>query len=283
MNIWDWFGTGFRSLWPSSFGQPSYIRIDTGCGIAPVEIQRLNPPFYAVPSRLEPAGGLGTGTAAATAGRSQDNAHATDTGRPLVGTGAADGAGATEDQRQPEGSRAAVPGRGADNEERGASSRNPSSGTPLSEEQQQRVTALKQRDQEVRAHEAAHLAAAGGYAAGGAKFSYSRGPDGRLYATGGEVPIDISAVPGDPQATLIKAQTVQRAALAPAEPSGQDRQVAAQAAAMAADARRQLAKQGLGESGSAANEGTHSLRSRLEGSGALDRSGPERSRMHLVA
>ena len=39
--------------------------------------------------------------------------------------------------------------------------------------------------------------------------------------------MDTSPVPGDPQATIRKAQTVRQAALAPAEPSGQDQRAAA--------------------------------------------------------
>ena len=76
------------------------------------------------------------------------------------------------------------------------------------------IRKLAARDREVRAHEQAHLAAAGRYAAGGASYQFTTGPDGRPYATGGEVPIDVSKVPGDPDATLVKAQAVRRAALA---------------------------------------------------------------------
>lgn len=99
---------------------------------------------------------------------------------------------------------------------------------------------LKARDQQVRAHEAAHLAAAGGLARGGASYTYQRGPDGGVYAVGGEVSIDTSPVPGNPAATLAKAQQIQAAAMAPADPSSQDRSVAAAASAMAARAQRDL-------------------------------------------
>lgn len=100
---------------------------------------------------------------------------------------------------------------------------------------------LKTRDREVRAHEMAHLAAAGPYARGGPSFDYERGADGRRYATGGHVNIDTSPVPGNPEATLRKAEAVRRAALAPAEPSPQDRRVAADAAAMVTEARMAVA------------------------------------------
>jgi len=103
-----------------------------------------------------------------------------------------------------------------------------------------KVRELKARDLEVRTHEQAHLSAAGRYANGGASFTYQRGPNGVSYATGGEVSIDTSPVSGDPKATLEKAQVIQRAALAPAQPSSQDRAVAAAAAQMAAQARAEL-------------------------------------------
>lgn len=110
----------------------------------------------------------------------------------------------------------------------------------LSESDLAIVGKLKQRDTEVRAHEAAHLAAAGGIAKGGAGFEYQQGPDGIQYAIGGEVSIDTSAIPGDPAATLRKADTIRRAALAPAQPSGPDMQAAASASAMAAQAQADL-------------------------------------------
>ena len=112
----------------------------------------------------------------------------------------------------------------------------------LSPEAQQELVKLRARDQEVRAHEQAHLSAAGGLAKGGANYSYQRGPDGQRYAVGGEVDIDTSPVLGNPAATLAKARQIQAAANAPAQPSPQDQAVAAQAAAMAAQAQVELAK-----------------------------------------
>lgn len=106
-------------------------------------------------------------------------------------------------------------------------------------EVQQVINQLKARDTEVRAHEMAHLSAAGQYAKG-MNFSYQTGPDGKRYAIGGEVGIDSSPVAGDPQATIDKALIIQRAALAPAEPSAQDRKVAQQASQMMAAAQAEL-------------------------------------------
>lgn len=113
----------------------------------------------------------------------------------------------------------------------------------LSKEEKQEVTELKRRDAEVRAHEQAHAAAGGHLTKGGASFEYQTGPDGKRYAVGGEVSIDTSGVEGDPEATIRKMQMVRRAALAPAQPSGQDRSVAAQASQKEAQARRELAQQ----------------------------------------
>jgi hypothetical protein len=106
----------------------------------------------------------------------------------------------------------------------------------LSDEEQQQVRELEKRDREVRQHEQAHLAAAGGHSRG-VSFEYAAGPDGKRYASGGEVKIDTSPVPGNPDATIAKAGIIRRAANAPAEPSAQDRQVAAAAARMEARAR----------------------------------------------
>ncbi len=110
----------------------------------------------------------------------------------------------------------------------------------LSEGELDQLRQLKERDQEVRAHEQAH-ASVGGVHAGSASFTYQMGPDGVRYAIGGEVDVDLSVVNGDPQATVDKMEQIQRAALAPAEPSSQDRQVAAVAGQQAAKALAELA------------------------------------------
>ena len=102
---------------------------------------------------------------------------------------------------------------------------------------------LRARDREVRAHEAAHIAAGREYVRGGPSFTLQQGPDGRSYAIGGEVHLDASPIPNDPAATLSKAEIVRRAALAPAQPSPQDIQVASNASSMAARARIDLAIQ----------------------------------------
>ena len=98
---------------------------------------------------------------------------------------------------------------------------------------------LAERDREVRAHEQTHASIGGQYASA-PSYTYERGPDGRMYAVEGEVKIDTSPIPNDPQATLEKAEVIQRAALSVAEPSSADRAAAADARAMAAEARTQI-------------------------------------------
>ena len=101
-----------------------------------------------------------------------------------------------------------------------------------------------ERDRKVRAHEQAHISAGANLVRGGASYSYQTGPDDRRYAVGGEVSIDAS--PGrTPEETISKAERIRAAALAPADPSAQDRGVAAQAGLMEAEARIELSAQRL--------------------------------------
>lgn len=115
-------------------------------------------------------------------------------------------------------------------------------GQALDESDQAELDSLKARDQEVRTHEQAHQSAAGSYSKG-MHLSFEKGADGRSYAVDGEVQIDTSKVAGDPQATLTKAQTILKAALAPAQPSGQDKQVASEARQMITEARAAILAQ----------------------------------------
>ena len=108
--------------------------------------------------------------------------------------------------------------------------------------EQKQLAQLKARDAEVRAHEAAH-AAVGGQLAGSPSYTFQRGPDGQQYAIGGEVQISLSEVPGDPQATIARMQQVKAAALAPAEPSGADRSIAAEANRRISAAQAELLKE----------------------------------------
>jgi len=117
-------------------------------------------------------------------------------------------------------------------------------GTPLTDEELREVALLKKIDSQVKAHEMAHLAVAGSYSRGGATFTYKRGPDGTNYAVGGEVQIDTSKE-ATPKATISKMQVVRAAALAPADPSPQDRKVAAAATAEMGQAQKEMQMQEL--------------------------------------
>ena len=118
-----------------------------------------------------------------------------------------------------------------------------------SPEQQSAVQELRGRDREVRQHEQAHQVVGGQYA-GAPTYTYQRGPDGQLYAVGGQVSIDTSPIADDPEATISKMQTVRSAALAPAEPSPQDLRVAQEATRQLLQAQSELRSSRQEEGGS---------------------------------
>ncbi len=106
----------------------------------------------------------------------------------------------------------------------------------------QQIAKLQARDTEVRAHEAAHMAAGSGVVSGGPSYTYQRGPDGKMYAVGGEVPISVPSS-DDPKETVTLMRQVAAAALAPANPSPQDYAVAADARAKEMQAMQELRKE----------------------------------------
>ena len=79
------------------------------------------------------------------------------------------------------------------------------------------IQQLQARDREVRQHEQAHMAAAGGLLKSGPSYSYITGPDGKRYAVGGSVEIDTSETSDDPEANLEKGERIQAAANAYSE------------------------------------------------------------------
>lgn len=109
-------------------------------------------------------------------------------------------------------------------------------------QQQQQVDSLKARDSEVKAHEHAHATVGGQYAQS-PSFKYEKGADGQRYATDGEVQIDVSAVGGDPLATINKMKQVYAAAMAPVAPSSADIRVAAEALQKMNEAKVKLAEE----------------------------------------
>lgn len=142
----------------------------------------------------------------------------------------------------------------------------------IQKEQLETIRDLARRDREVRSHEQAHQTV-GGQHAGSMKLDYTTGPDGRRYAVSGEVPIDLSPVPGNPEATRLKAQQVRQAALAPAEPSNQDRAVAAQATLLALQAQVELRQEERSESADSENEVEESRSIEQESENRTERSG----------
>jgi len=116
---------------------------------------------------------------------------------------------------------------------------------------QQEIARLKRTEEKVKAHEAAHKAAGGGIT-GPVSYTYTRGPDDRNYVTGGEVPITISSG-HTPQETINRMQQVIRAAMAPADPSPQDRAVAAQASNIMQQARQEQSSQAITDKNNASS------------------------------
>ncbi len=126
-------------------------------------------------------------------------------------------------------------------EEKQQKSQESDSTDKLSEDEKRLVQDLKSRDAEVKTHEAAHQAAGGGMT-GAASYTYQQGPDGRMYAIGGEVSISIPSG-STPQESMKNAQQAIAAAMAPADPSGQDFAVASTAMVMLMKAQQQLLKE----------------------------------------
>ena len=111
----------------------------------------------------------------------------------------------------------------------------------LTASQKALVAELQATDTAVRAHESAHIAAGGGVIRSSAVFTYVQAPDKRLYAVGGEVGIDTSEG-STPENTVTKMQTVRAAALAPADPSATDYQVASTASMLQMMARLEMSR-----------------------------------------
>lgn len=127
------------------------------------------------------------------------------------------------------------------------------SSVKLSNEAQATLRQLQATDRKVRAHELAHLAASGGLATGAPSYTYQKGPDGVNYAVGGEVSIDTSPA-RTPEETIAKAATIIAAALAPADPSPQDRAVAAAASQLAQQARAELQAEAIAQQNEVRNQ-----------------------------
>ncbi len=115
----------------------------------------------------------------------------------------------------------------------------------LSVEDLTTIAKLQARDTEVRAHEMAHQSAGGGLS-GAPSYTYQRGPDGKMYAIGGEVPISMPSS-NDPKKLAQDAKRVIAAAMAPANPSPQDYAVAANARSIEIKAEQEINQERLKE------------------------------------
>ncbi len=127
-------------------------------------------------------------------------------------------------------------------------------GEPLSDQEQAELDKLQSRDREVRQHEQAHKSVGGSYA-GAISYEYQQGPDGKRYAVGGEVSIDVSPEK-DAAATAAKMRQVRAAALAPAQPSPQDHSVATEAARLESQARIEMNRERTEEKDGGEGTGT---------------------------
>ena len=91
----------------------------------------------------------------------------------------------------------------------------------LTNEEKIELAKLQKRDQEVRQHENMHMNNPDVQSIGGAKYTYTQGPDGKMYASGGKVTLTTGPT-SDPKTAERKARALGDAALAPGEPSNQD-------------------------------------------------------------
>lgn len=120
----------------------------------------------------------------------------------------------------------------------------------FTEEERAHIAELQATDQRVRAHEQAH-AAAGAY---NVRYDYETGPDGKQYAVGGTAQIDMTISSTDPDGRIREAQKMRNAALAPADPSGEDMAVAAKATRIEMEAQAQKVQELMEEQQMAGNE-----------------------------
>jgi len=111
----------------------------------------------------------------------------------------------------------------------------------LSDDEKRLLKDLSSRDSEVKAHEAAHQSAGGGMT-GAASYTYQQGPDGKMYAIGGEVSIT-SPKGSTPEETIKNARQIVASAMAAGNPSPQDFAVASSARAMEMHAQQQKTKE----------------------------------------
>ncbi len=111
-----------------------------------------------------------------------------------------------------------------------------------SEEENRALQKLKNRDQEVRQHEAQHSRNLETIPIGGPQYTYTIGPDGKVYATGGQV-IVATGTSSDPETALRKARALKSTALSTGEPSSTDMAAAVSAREMEMEAIIKMARE----------------------------------------
>jgi|GEM_PF-1114383 len=111
----------------------------------------------------------------------------------------------------------------------------------LSESEKKALDELKKRDKEVKNHEAAHTGNPELQTIGTPSYSYVLGPDGKMYAVGGEVTISTGRI-SDPQDALRKAAALKKASLSSDNPSSADLAAASSASQMETEALQQIKK-----------------------------------------
>lgn len=103
----------------------------------------------------------------------------------------------------------------------------PSNPKNYDEQDFQRVLSkFKEKDAQIKAHEQSH--AANAPTVGGISYNYQQGPDGKMYAVGGSVRLDVS-MPQDPKSAELKLEQLKKSALSVDDPSGADMTIASQA------------------------------------------------------
>ena len=85
---------------------------------------------------------------------------------------------------------------------------------------------FKNKDAEVKSHEQVHATI--GATTLPISYVYQQGPDGKMYAVGGSVRLDVS-IPDDPQAAQFKLDQIAKAASGVSDPSIADMSIATQA------------------------------------------------------
>ncbi|WP_181905229.1 putative metalloprotease CJM1_0395 family protein [Aestuariispira insulae] len=141
----------------------------------------------------------------------------------------------------------------SDAQEDGKKDNAPTDLAQLTEADLARIRQLSLQDSQVRLNEEAHVRVGGQYA-GSPSYEFETGPDNRQYAISGEVSFNDTPIAGNPEATIRKLSIVKNAALAPAEPSTQDRAIASKASNGITQAQAQLRAQQLQERAEANRE-----------------------------